>query len=1687
MKKSIRILSILMAFVMLIGNFSVMGSAYHAYKGTAIAGSYNDVDSPEFTLDQYASMALDELDRMLAKEQMVLDLLGLLTLDLTSVDATIASVLSFLDTGAALIPLLGDAKTLPNICEPLEGVSRGAKTDSKKDIEIIYALLDFVANLRDIAHNYVAGTVSVGILDGFIADYKFNVRELAIGLIFGMLEEGKAIDFDYMDDGAAAIPAKYLDNNNGAITLLQTLLNELVLGEWKLLDDEFNNPQSNVDYFNYGFTEKYGETYFDTDKYNYYGYVHPQSWVTVGLGGCVREDASDTTVPAAIYDTININTTKKGYDFIENLMRTAYNHLLVPVLNRDTIEWVLGLCGYTFDEKYNNKTLWRPLTNEDGTPMVDENGEPVYGSVANLDYDPDYHGEAPAELPVIAQLFKHEEMHAGNIKVQTVTVPDNMTFVEHFNTVLGDFVANIATNNYPIPGTDDVATWTWDYSQGNAALFDNIVDFGKYVVIVTGDLFFSDRAELPSAADIKAMSGQEIVSLILREILNNSVDYIYVEDTYNTLVDVGYRATEQLAYQDIPHMTYTKPVLSDFDTPEEYYAAVVDKMIDILFDIAVYNLNQGFDMDPNANGTNPLTNTGLLQYQGDNGSYETNLVKIAEWGIGNYGALLNTKYVDFRCDNPGTHTADDVWMDLDTLINAIIPIKGGEGATPWISEVIAGDGTQIVSKNFIFNHLLKPLYTLDATNLVVIFDKNESGAFATMNGVQIIVDILDNVFDLIFPDVFQPQATVDAVLQNELLADMVYDLIGSLGYSSFTNAGGATMEGRGGYIAATALPLACMLLGLADDQEFEEMEIYLPETIAAGSTSVSFEVINGSSGINTGYTDENGNFTQDQLYTYKIVSKNVYTYNSAGVNTNAVADNLARGATIAGGDRVNVTLTGTFAENTLIEYVVNYDVNGESGDAIASGLSKTVYAYVGKTDKSDDEREEFVDLGSERELYYAPAIFLEGGDDLDDIESYVIRVEDTDKGSTGALNATAVSGLNDYVQLSTEPGDISHNMTGEGGVYFVYPFEVKTHTVTDEESNETYEEKWNRKEPIYAVDEETGEVILDENGDPVIEDYTVGIEDGAYTLTTVVNAAGTEKNINTALFLYDDYGLEGAFDRAVTSNRQLSNYYSEDGSHNEAYSNYVAVLKDVARFVLKPKAASSFWADIQATNNQYKNRYEELAEALELAIEALEVYEKNSGITGITDVIKVYSGLNYSIVAGPDADYRKDLEYDDPAYVYFGMRDYVPHTYNRYKDALRRANSLVESQEIVAMAPFTDADIYGENYQPSEEDLIRYGESIAAYQEAKANQGVVGSIEAIYAIHMLNLTGERLIRIEADTSKLQLIYNEFAGKLPESEAANYTRGSVEQYRRAEAFALRTLNTPITGATGEPDLAPSQVNKATSELVYAWKHLTKGADYSVLNSAINASAEAIAAGDPETQTVYSPETYDVFYAAYQAAVNLDKDLGDTTDNNNLIAKLAEELNAARDALEFASSGEPYFELSTDPLFFDLEWGTTVVPTLDYDGPASWGLALEDGTPVDAYLFAGIGLSDASEIEPAFATLENCEVIITEDSETYMHGTGTSVQVVDLDGNVLETYYVIVKGEINNDMSIDVADADEIKSFAAGGYNEHWYESPRIGAGDINNDYSVDTGDADLIKAFAKANIPYDMLTGEQIIY
>ena len=100
----------------------------------------------------------------------------------------------------------------------------------------------------------------------------------------------------------------------------------------------------------------------------------------------------------------------------------------------------------------------------------------------------------------------------------------------------------------------------------------------------------------------------------------------------------------------------------------------------------------------------------------------------------------------------------------------------------------------------------------------------------------------------------------------------------------------------------------------------------------------------------------------------------------------------------------------------------------------------------------------------------------------------------------------------------------------------------------------------------------------------------------------------------------------------------------------------------------------------------------------------------------------------------------------------------------------------------------------------------------------------------------------------------------------------------------------------------------------------------------------------------------------------------------------------------------------------------------------------------------------------------------EIIATEaGSET---GTGTIVNVLDLDGNVVESYVLVIFGDVNGDGMIDMVDAGDIELHDAWMYEmssngmrfEYAYQAF---AADVNCDYMadmVDAGDVELHDAY-----------------
>ncbi|MBQ7542668.1 MAG: hypothetical protein IJT44_10310 [Clostridia bacterium] len=167
MRKLSKVLSVLLAIVLLFSTASIgVEAAYSAYKDAAIT-RYDVIDKPVLTPDQYASMAMDEVDRMLAEENIKIeyDLAGLFTIvaDFTSVDKALDAVVDNYGSIQDLLPRLGgDIQNLDfsALLECPRRTEAGAT-----DADIFLKLLEFLADNAAIIKKVPYGATENGGLD----------------------------------------------------------------------------------------------------------------------------------------------------------------------------------------------------------------------------------------------------------------------------------------------------------------------------------------------------------------------------------------------------------------------------------------------------------------------------------------------------------------------------------------------------------------------------------------------------------------------------------------------------------------------------------------------------------------------------------------------------------------------------------------------------------------------------------------------------------------------------------------------------------------------------------------------------------------------------------------------------------------------------------------------------------------------------------------------------------------------------------------------------------------------------------------------------------------------------------------------------------------------------------------------------------------------------------------------------------------------------------------------------------------------------------------------------------------------------------------------------------------------------------------------------------------------------------
>lgn len=1144
-------------------------------------------------------------------------------------------------------------------------------------------------------------------------------------------------------------------------------------------------------------------------------------------------------------------------------------------------------------------------------------------------------------------------------------------------------------------------TINWSNENGNDDLLNNIIATAKAILTATGGEFFASYIEVKPPETFNTMTNQQFVAYITRSVCNASIDGVFIPNTCDTVVKVVFELVKQLMVYQIPERDYSNL------TPS------LDNIIKILCDFAVYglkmstNMNVSYDMS-----VNELANTAF------------------NWLKTNYGGLISD-----------SATIGTGWSALSSLFFKIIPSN-------WLPKKDGSARTNVYS--ILYDDILTNVADLNLTGILDLLQKNPSTDASSLNStlVKVISNRITSIVNYIIPGSFSTTtlSSLEALIGPAFLSSFISGFIGGL------NARISTM-------AKPILQIVCSALGLTDPESFDYPFINLGDTFDA-TAALSFYMYNGSSGLNTNFTDKNGNKTQDKLYTYNIknvkataTAVNFGSWSGEDTMTTTNINVTPTTGTINGGTSKTFTLSSRPAAGSILKVDITYEVLEESGGTMTpQPLVATTYSYVlasGEVDDGSEATKIDTDVDNVQCLYVERGKYYNQNGTLGDLTGVEFKLQrdasggvDHQENSTMTLNTTASSIDPALAAAGIQLNAMStFNSTPNGAQTTYMPYKLAA-----------------------GANKDTKIPVPDEG--VYVNDFQF---DASYTMND-----DETLSFSQYIYVYTNYGLNGMVNSALSSNRQKANY--DQGSYKASYVDFYdwwdyqcltdeekeeQKFEDLDKIPEETVSGSAAWTEYENalryasyivnkprsinTFPDFADRYQAAAERLYIAIQRLEAGSVSSGAAGLKEDYDAVVPPNVRIEEvvpeneGDPTTKEVDLEYYEPGYEFFGMSDYVPYTYNNFRRAKNAASNLIDK-----------------------------------WEDGKD----VDAIDVAYRQHRFNLYASRLIRVQAVKTHLDrelAISNQIT-----AVGAHYDSEVWDNFVTARAFAYATsqkdLGTVIAGTNylvGTPGeevgLRQSQVNTALEELIYARKRLVESVDYAQLKAAIEQTKDTYNEGNDAP--TYEETSWDEFANAYKNAVKLvDQALSWSEENQLLVNNAAEDL---LDAFRHLESAE-------EPGIVPVEGA--VESNLEYvDGSAST-VIFYDSYNVDdngdEVIFL-IGLDKYNlDVDSTIQTTGGAHYIVDyTNNENYLNSTGAKVIVYtgeevddaslidDGEHTIIAVYHIVMFGDINGDASIgDAGDFAEVLSC----YDAFWAENgiadnPWFFAADVNHDGSVDSGD------------------------
>ena len=901
-------------------------------------------------------------------------------------------------------------------------------------------------------------------------------------------------------------------------------------------------------------------------------------------------------------------------------------------------------------------------------------------------------------------------------QVQTYTVPAGSTLVGELNNIAGQIVNGLLKG------------YTGWVDGDNSKLTDNVVSVARFVLKKTGDYFFPDwQKHIATSEEIDAMSKEELIAYIARSVINGAVGYMYIPEDVTTVVGVTWEAVKQLMAQFLPERDYSN------------YPKTIDGILDMLADYIAYNVNPGIDL-----------NAGSLKEALNYGSgFEGMLTTAVQWLKADpqfYTNLLPDTTVD---TSNGWKALDDIIFKL--LDKSLLPAT------------FADSDSETILKDVVYSVLNGLILNQDLTCITNLFERNPNGAFAKQTVKKSIVRLVTDILNAIIPGTITTKYydSLDAIVKNKELANIVENLISSLNNNK-------------GKLVPPIVNIVSQVMGLADKSKFGQMRFTGP-TRAKDAYTVT--IYNGSRGINRGYTDKNGNFTQDALYKYRIDSVSATAYNMAGNGTNVGVSGVSKGDIINGGFAKDLTVSKPGATDTTVVLTVGYFILTESGESLTgtTPLYASYYTYFCSDTEDDsnpkDEKPANKTSYNRHYLMYPRAGFIGSSDSIDAISKVYVRVR---------REKNTLNGKDSVVRQNA-----STFKNGSGAYFADEMFVVDTQN----EDMTSRENLWKAKPGITRADVPDGKYVIKFS---VFGQRTRGS-----------SGNDTTWEWDTPVFVYNDYDLPAKYSQYSGEQRQRANYSADADAE---WAEYQAALIAAANYTLRPKLLGNF------NNASYIAAYQTISTRLTAAAEALDAKLVAASVDSLKTAVEAVQG----------APNPEGSVYWDQGYNFFGYDDFNSVSWNGWKDARNRAMNLYNSTKAPEEPVAPEHPGEGAN----ECQLATYNKKYADWQKAHAawetaiatwKAPTISSVDVAYAEQQIALWGPRLIKLDAVKTYLDAAIAMCT--INPADASKYDAERWEAYSQAFAYA-QNVSTSFNASTTKR----TQVREAMNNLIYNWKRL-----------------------------------------------------------------------------------------------------------------------------------------------------------------------------------------------------------------------------------------------------------------------